>query len=105
MVNWQLQDLMIYNNLETDCSQSSCHFSFFLEWIENVSKDPPVKVDLETEVSEPFSLKEVHMLIYYESQTLNLDKNFKQLWHVWEILVHFMIQTSEIMISQSHACT
>ena len=78
MVNGQLQDLMIYNNLETDCSQSLCHFSFFLEWIENVSKDPPVKVDLETEVSEPFSLKEVHMLILL-SQTLNLDKNFKQL--------------------------
>lgn len=29
MINWQLQDLMIYNNLETDCSQSLCHFSFF----------------------------------------------------------------------------
>jgi len=29
---------------------------------ENVAKDPPVKVDLETEVHEPFSLNEVHML-------------------------------------------
>ena len=51
---------------------------FFVDCLENVSKDPPVKVDLETEVSEPFSLKEVHMLILL-SQTLNLDKNFKQL--------------------------
>ena len=76
-------------------------FFFFLDCLENVSKDPPVKVDLETEVSEPFSLKEVHMLILL-SQTLNLDKNFKQLLHVWEILVPFMIQTSELMISQSH---
>ena len=33
---------------------------------ENVAKDPPVKVDRETEVHEPFSLTEVHVLNRYD---------------------------------------